>query len=119
MVDNLTQEEINILKFADKKVYIDRAEAFRLFSITSDYSIDQLLEAGFLQSIPPKNPNELTWFSLTPKGQSFIDNYKLIEKKNEDELRALQKESIFSRKIAILSLIVSIVSVIAQILIGQ
>lgn len=116
MTDVLSQEEINILKYVDYNVYISRAKAFQLFSTTSDYSIDQLLKRGFLKSIPSTVPNESSWFSLTPAGQSFINNYKVIEKKNEEEMQALRKESIFSKRIAILSLFVSIASVIAQII---
>lgn len=116
MTDVLSQEEINILKYVDYNVYISRAKAFQLFSTTSDYSIDQLLKRGFLKSIPSTVPNESSWFSLTPAGQSFINNYKVIEKKNKEEMQALRKESRFSKRIAILSLFVSIASVIAQII---
>ena len=77
MTDMLSKEEIDILKYVDYNVYIDRAKAFRLFSTTSDYSINQLLKRELLKSIPPTVPNELIWFSLTPAGQSFINNYKL------------------------------------------
>ena len=116
MTDMLSKEEIDILKYVDYNVYIDRAKAFRLFSTTTDYSINHLLKRGLLKSIPPTVPNELIWFSLTPAGQSFINNYKLIEKEKEDEIQALHEESIFSKRIAILSLSVSIISVIVQII---
>ena len=83
MTDTLSQEEISILKYVDYNVYISRAKAFQLFSTTSDYSIDQLLKCDFLQPIP----NESSCFSLTPAGQSFINNYKILEKKNEEEMQ--------------------------------
>lgn len=112
MTDTLSQEEISILKYVDSNVYISRAKAFQLFSTTSDYSIDQLLKCDFLQSIP----NESSYFSLTPAGQSFINNCKIIEKKNEEEMKTLRKESRFSKRFSILSLSVSIISVIVQII---
>lgn len=112
MTDTLSQEEISILKYVDYNVYISRAKAFQLFSTTSDYSIDQLLKCDFLQPIP----NESSCFSLTPAGQSFINNYKILEKKHEEEMQTLRKESRFSKRISILSLFVSILSVIVQII---
>lgn len=118
MIDNLTSEEINILKFINKNVYTDRAEAFRIFSLTSDYSLNHLLELDLLREIPSKNSDDLPWFAFTPKGQAFINNYEIIENQKEIEFQRLQKESLFSRKIAILSLVVSIISVITQILIA-
>lgn len=118
MSDNLTQEEISILKYIDKNVYTDRAEAFRLFSSTSDYSIDELLKLEYLRAIPPNDDKQLTWFSLTSKGQSFIYDYNIAEYEKEQELQVLRKEAIFSKKIAILSLAVSVASVIVQIIIG-
>lgn len=118
MSDNLTQEEIRILKYIDKNVYTDRAEAFRLFSSTSDYSIDQLLKLEYLRAIPPKDPVQLTWFSLTSKGQAIVDEYNIAEYEKEQELQTLRKEATFSKKIAILSLTVSVVSVIVQIITG-
>lgn len=118
MSDNLTHEEISILRFIDKNVYTDRAEAFRLFSTTSDYSIDQLLKLEYLRTIPPKDSDQLTWFSLTPKGQAFIHECNIAEYEKEKEIQNLRKEATFSKKIAIISLAVSVVSVIVEIIIG-
>ena len=118
MIDNLTEEEISILKYIDKNVYTDRSEAFQLFSTTSDYSINHLLKMEYLRAVHPKDSEQLIWFSLTFKGQAFIDEYNIAERKKEQELQTLRKEAMFSKKIAILSLTVSVASVIVQIIIG-
>lgn len=71
----LTHEQISILEYIEKNSYIDKAIAFRLFSPTSDYSIDELLNEKYIYAIDPPTIQEFIWYVLTPKGRSFLSDY--------------------------------------------
>ena len=118
MDDKLSREEINILMYIDKNVYLDRSESFRLFSSTSDYSIDQLLNHGYIRLIPPKSSDELDLFLLTPKGKTYISEYASKSLEKEIEIKRIRNDTFFSKTISVLALIISIVAVIVQIILS-
>lgn len=79
----LTHEQINILKYIEKNIYIDKVIAFRLFSPTSDYSINELLKEKYIYAIPPSTDNDLIWFALTSKGRSFLSDHEQTLKNSD------------------------------------
>ena len=115
---NLIHEEIIILKYLDQNVYVSRPEAFRLFSITSDFLIDHLLELGYIKILKAPSSNEFDWFLLTPKGQAYINEYKYNQQKEDAEISRICHDARFSKITAIIAIIISIFAVIVPVLFG-
>ena len=114
-MDNLSREQIAILNYLVENSCVTSAEAFHIFSETSDYSLKQLMQYGYICSAP-LSPDSPDWFFLTPKGRSFINDHDFFLKEKENELRQLRNDALFSKVLSVLALVVSIVSVIIQIL---
>lgn len=115
MQNNLTHMEIAILKYLNNNIYISYAEAFRLFSPASDYSINHLLELEYLRLLPSNSPDEPDWFILTSKGKAFVEEHLICDSIREQELQRLKKKAdsakhhaIFADILAVLALIVAI-----------
>ena len=87
MQTNLTHMEIAILKYLNNNFYISYAEAFRLFSPASDYSINHLLELEYLRLLPSNSPDEPDWFILTSKGKAFVEEHLICDSIREQELQ--------------------------------
>lgn len=109
---DLSHEQIDILKYLDQNFTITKAEAFNTFSVISDYSLQELEKLKYIASYP----SEPDLYGLTQKGKAFIDNYTYDLKEKENEMKQLRKDASFSKVISILALIVSILSLINQIL---
>lgn len=114
----LDSEQINILKYLDKNIYIDRAIAFQNFSISADYSINTLLQEGYISM--PKNDSQtlepfaqLDIYVLTGKGYAYLRTMKEI---NEVQKRRLRIEAIKYWVPICISSILSIIAIIISIL---
>ena len=114
-MDNLSREQIAILNYLAQNSCITTSEAFQIFSETSDYSLNQLMQHGYICS-SPLSPDSPGWYFLTPKGKTFINDHIFFSKEKEIEIKQLRKDALFSKILSVLALIVSIVSVIIQIL---
>lgn len=114
MNNTLSHIEIDILKYLDANVDITRSEAFQLF-LASDYSLNNLLENGYIHLLSaPKGSTE--HFTLTSKGISYINDYKIFMSEQTKELQRIKKDALFSKIVAILALLISIVSIFTQVL---
>lgn len=114
-LQNLSREQISILNYLAQNSCITTSEAFQIFSDTSDYSLKQLMQHGYICS-SPLPPDNSGWYFLTPKGKTFINDHIFFLKEKEVEIKQLRKDALFSKVLSVLALIVSIVSVVIQIL---
>lgn len=108
---DLSREQIAILNYLDQNFTITCTKAFNTFSVTSDYSLHELEKHGYITY-----SSEFDSYGLTPSGKTFIDDYQYDLKEKESEMKQLRKDASFSKVISILAHIVSILSVISQIL---
>lgn len=111
-------EEIIIMQYLDQNVYISRPEAFRLFSVTSDFLIDHLLELGYIKILKAPSSNEFDWFLLTPKGQAYINEFKYNQQIADAEISRIRHDARFSKVTAIIAIIISIFAVTVPVLFG-
>ena len=94
-LQNLSREQIAILNYLAQNSCITTSEAFQIFSDTSDYSLKQLMQHGYICS-SPLPPDNSGWYFLTPKGKTFINDhiFFLKEKRSRDKA-ATQRCSVF------------------------
>lgn len=109
-MQNLSREQIAILNYLAQNSCITTSEAFQIFSDTSDYSLKQLMQHGYICSSPLHG----IFLLLKEKLLSMTIFFSLKEK--EVEIKQLRKDALFSKVLSVLALIVSIISVVIQIL---
>lgn len=117
-MQHLDSEQIDILKYLDKNVYIDRAIAFKTFSLSSDYSIDSLLQNGFIHKLEPINQNidsnpALDMFLLSGKGIAYL---RYLKEFDEDKKRMQHIERIKYWTPIFISTILSVIAIIISLL---
>ncbi len=117
-MEQITSKQNEILSYIEKNTYINRATAFRLFSTTSDYSIDQLLENGYVKKLRSDNPDELDWFVLSDKGHAYLDELNL---NTETERKNKRKETLrywipigLDTVLSVAAIIISIIALLKQ-----
>ena len=117
-MDQLTSLQNKILNYIERNTYIDRASAFRLFSTSSDYSIDQLLENEYIQKLHSDNPDELDWFVLSAKGHAYLNELNL---NTEAERKNKRKETLrywipigLDTVLSVTAIIISIIALLKQ-----
>lgn len=113
-MQHLDSEQIDILKYLDKNVYIDRAIAFKTFSLSSDYSIDSLLQNGFIRKLEPVNQNidsspVLDMFLLSGKGIAYL---RTLEEITEEQKRNKLIEAVKYWTPIFISTILSVIAII-------
>lgn len=117
-MDQLSSTQNKILDYIEKNTYTDRATAFRLFSVTSDYSIDQLLIAGYLKEIPPCTPDELNWYTLSDKGHAYLEEFNSIKttehKRNRMESLRFWIPVAIDTILSVAAIVISIIALLWQ-----
>lgn len=121
-MNQLTSEQIEILKYLDKNVYIDRCSAFKNFSAHSDYLIDKLLKNGFIkivnESTTSSASTSLDLYVLSGKGHSVLHEVKY---KVEREKKLIQKDTfrfwvpiVINSLLSIIAIIISIIALLSK-----